>query len=98
MKLLNAGLFRSRPDRGVFMVLLMCLVGCRANVPAAALQFVVTLSPTLTNAPVDGRLFVIITDSAQPEPRLRLGRTASEAPLLALARDVSSFAPGQTSI
>src|SRR5215472_17385169 len=85
-------------ERGVFIIFLVCLVGWRATAPAADLKCAVSLSPTLTSAPVDGRLFVLITDSARPEPRMRLGRTGAEAPLLALAQDVSAFGPGQTSV
>src|SRR5262252_7207428 len=63
----------------------------------AAVQFAVTIPPGRTNPPTDGRLFVILSRAPQPEPRLLLGQTGSDAPL-ALARDATAFAAGQTMV
>jgi hypothetical protein len=45
----------------------------------------------------EGRLFVILARSNDPEPRQALGRTGLDAPE-ALARDPKAFAPGQSAI
>ncbi len=68
-----------------------------AEVPSRepALRFEVVRSESLTNAGPEGRLFVVLSHTNHPEPRLTLGRTGRNAPL-ALAREVSGFAPGDT--
>ena len=45
--------------------------------------------------PTNGRLFVILSATNNPDPRLSLGKTGPEAPLV-LARDVKQFGPGKT--
>jgi hypothetical protein len=57
------------------------------------LRFEVSLQPDLTNGPNQGRLFIILSQSNAPEPRLALGRTGRDAPQ-ALASDVSGLTPG----
>ena len=44
-----------------------------------------------------GRLFVILSSTNDPEPRLMLGQTRPDAPA-ALARDQNSFAPGAVAV
>jgi len=48
---------------------------------------------TTTFGPASGRLFVIISSSNRPEPRLRVGETGMEAAPI-LGRDVKNFGPG----
>jgi len=45
----------------------------------------------------DGRIFVILARTNNPEPRLALGRTGLDAPE-ALARDVEGFAAGAVAV
>jgi hypothetical protein len=61
------------------------------------LQFEVTMAPSVTTTPRDGRLFVILARTNDPEPRLALGRTSLDAPQ-ALARDITAFAPGAVAV
>ncbi|MGH7973211.1 MAG: alpha/beta hydrolase-fold protein [Limisphaerales bacterium] len=58
-------------------------------------HFDVRISPALTNAPATGRLFVILSRSEKPEPRLTLTRTGLNAPF-AFAEDVTNLAAGST--
>ena len=45
----------------------------------------------------DGRLFVILASTNNPDPRLTLGRSGLNAPQ-ALARDLNAFAPGAVAV
>jgi hypothetical protein len=58
-------------------------------------QFAIKIPEASTNAPLDGRIFVILSRVERPEPRLLLGQPGADAPV-ALARDVNAFAVGQT--
>jgi S-formylglutathione hydrolase FrmB len=51
----------------------------------------------LTAEPKEGRLFVVISSTNNPEPRLLLGNAGAEAPV-ALARDVNAFTPGKKAV
>src|SRR5439155_25194690 len=64
---------------------------------ALPLQFDVSLKKDLVAEPQNGRLFVILSHTNNPEPRLTLGRTGPDAPP-ALARDVKGFASGSTAV
>src|SRR5881392_3689390 len=56
-------------------------------------RFEVTL-PVGHKQPVTGRIFVVISNSEDPEPRLQVGSWRSHTELL--GRDVSELQPGQT--
>ncbi|HEY7915152.1 MAG TPA: alpha/beta hydrolase-fold protein [Blastocatellia bacterium] len=58
-----------------------------------ALRFEITMRGGLVDAPQDGRLFVIMSRAARPEPRLLVGETGLDSPPI-VARDVKGFAPG----
>jgi S-formylglutathione hydrolase FrmB len=60
-----------------------------------ALRFVVDASPALLDAPRDGRVFVVVAREAAPEPRLRIGRTGMDQPLV-VARDARLVRGGST--
>ncbi len=60
-------------------------------------HFEVLMAKSLTNSPSDGRLFVVLSQTNHPEPRLMLGRTGTNAPVV-LARDLKGFAPGATAV
>src|ERR1051326_3097668 len=74
-----------------------CLVMVLAVVPAvslrsASLHFEVALKKGLAPAAQTGRLFVLLSSTNEPEPRLVLGRSGPEAPI-AFARDVPALSP-----
>lgn len=60
---------------------------------STSLGFEVTVAPKLSGATQRGRLFVVLSRSATPEPRTTVGDTGMDAPVV-LARDVEGFAPG----
>jgi S-formylglutathione hydrolase FrmB len=60
-------------------------------------QFAVTIKQGLPAPAKDGRLFVILARTNNPEPRFTLGRTGLDAPQV-LARDLQGFAPGAAAI
>lgn len=68
-----------------------------ATLPGAAQDAIcfVSLKPGLLATPKDGRLFVILSVTNEPEPRLALGRPGSKGPQ-AFAMDVRGFASGTT--
>jgi S-formylglutathione hydrolase FrmB len=81
-----------------FLLCLQPLAALAANSPARATnQFAVTIGESLAPTAKDGRLFVILARTNNPEPRLTLGRTGLDAPE-ALARDVNAFAPGALAV
>lgn len=53
------------------------------------------MRPDLTSGPLNGRLFVVVSQTSSPEPRRAMTKYGSGAPGT-LARDVSGFAPGTT--
>jgi hypothetical protein len=65
----------------------------RGNSEPTSLKFEVTISTKLGGEPKDGRLFVVISRTQQPEPRTTIGETDVDTPPV-LARDVKAFAPG----
>lgn len=80
---------------------LVCLASLAAfagnSVGAAQFQFEVVVSNSLTNTARDGRLFVALSRTNDPEPCDTLGRAGLDAPE-ALARDVSGFGPGASAV
>src|SRR5947207_16119 len=74
---------------------LLCVIPSAARLAnaqsAPAPHFEVGPKLGLTSQPKDGRLFVVISSTKNPEPRLLLGKAGAEAPV-ALARDVNAFA------
>lgn len=65
----------------------------QATEQSSPLHFEIRMKQGLLASPMSGRLFVIISQSAQPEPRLQTGEPGFDAPTV-LARDVKGFAPG----
>ncbi len=61
------------------------------------LRFEVTIPKGVKNTPRDGRLFLILSRTNRPEPRLTLGRAGRNAPEV-LARDMSGFGPGAVAV
>ena len=77
-----------------FLLCLAPLAALPASPPnSATWQFEVTINRGLTVTAQDGRLFVVLARTNNPEPRLMLGWTGLDAPQV-LARDLKGFAPG----
>src|SRR5207245_329128 len=87
------------PNQRELFWLILCLFPLNAAPsgarPLSVPRFEVTIKKGLMSESKDGRLFVILTTTNDPEPRLWLGHTGPDAPI-ALARDVIRFAPGIT--
>ncbi|HIG47007.1 MAG TPA: hypothetical protein EYQ20_11475, partial [candidate division Zixibacteria bacterium] len=58
----------------------------------ASLKFELSLSPTVSNTPLTGRMFLIITRSESPEPRLQVARYGPQI----LGVDVEQLTPGKS--
>ncbi len=63
----------------------------------ASLRFEVTLAPGLIAAPRNGRLLIVLSRQATPEPRELIGETGLSAPPV-LGRDVDGFRPGGVAV
>jgi hypothetical protein len=63
----------------------------------AQCRFEVSISSKVAAPAKDGRLFVVLCRTNNPEPRFTLGRTGPDAPEV-LARDVQGFAPGGVAV
>ncbi|HKP85351.1 MAG TPA: alpha/beta hydrolase-fold protein [Blastocatellia bacterium] len=61
------------------------------------LRFEITVAQGLISSPQNGRLFVFLSRTNLPEPRLQAGETGMNAAPV-LARDVNGFAPGVTGV
>ena len=81
-----------------FALVILALIQTPAE-PAAttALRFEITIAKGMISSPQNGRLFVLMNRSSQPEPRLTAGTTGLDAPPV-LARDVNNFAPGVVAV
>jgi hypothetical protein len=81
-----------------FALVILALIQTPAE-PAAttALRFEITIARGMISSPQDGRLFVLMNRSGQPEPRLTAGTTGLDAPPV-FARDVNNFAPGVVAV
>src|SRR5438445_9190601 len=85
-----------RTSLTLVMYLLTALGGLTAPFPAK-LRFEISLNHPKLNTNPTGRLFLILSPTNSPEPRLTLGRTGPDAPQ-ALARDVAQFSTGKSAI
>ncbi|MEJ7809974.1 MAG: alpha/beta hydrolase-fold protein [Gemmatimonadaceae bacterium] len=65
-----------------------------AQAPRQAPRFEVTISPAAHPGPVTGRLVVVVSKNAQPEPRLAV---APQGPAI-FAVDLDQLRPGQTAV
>jgi S-formylglutathione hydrolase FrmB len=79
--------------------LLLCVAAMAANAagPAPNFRFEIAVKPGLISSPQDGRLFVIISRTNSPEPRLAITEAGAGAPI-SLARDVKGLAGGTSAI
>src|SRR5258707_130612 len=90
---------RSKSETGLLRVLtlLFFVTGLTllSAVPSASapIRFEISAEPGLTAGPKDGRLFVILSRTNNPEPRFTLGRHGIGGPL-AFARDLHGLASG----
>lgn len=77
------------------IVLFLCAALLAQTAQATSLRFEVGIADKLVSAPQTGRLFVILGRDENPEPRLLLGRTGPDAPVV-LAGDMTAFTPGMS--
>ncbi len=80
---------------GAGLLLLVSVFTLAENPHAARLRFEVTIAPGLIPSAQSGRLFVVMSQRSQPEPRRSIGQTGLDAPPLC-ARDIKNFSPGVT--
>ena len=81
-----------------FLLWITPLAALPVNSPnPASWQFEVVLNKDLAVPAKDGRLFVILARTNDPEPGLTLGWTGLDAPEV-LARDLKSIAPGAVAV
>jgi Putative esterase len=77
---------------------LVGIQAARADQPAG-LRFELSFPASVQDKPVDGRVFVIITRKADPEPRLQFGKSGGQyasAPFF--GEDVEGLGPGQSAV
>jgi hypothetical protein len=88
-------------NRPLLLGLLLCLAPLVAHpaTPSSAAdwRFEVTVKQGLAASPKDGRLFIILGRTQNPEPRRALGQTGRDAPQV-LARDLNGFGPGAVAV
>ena len=83
-------------------ILPLLVVLCRplaAEERAATLRFELSFPPTVRTEPADGRVFVILTRKAEPEPRLQFGKSGGQyrsTPFF--GEDVDALKPGQRAV
>jgi hypothetical protein len=69
---------------------------CSPSPRPSAFRFEVTLSPDVATAPVDGRLLLVVTREAEPEPRFQGGWGPAAIPLF--GTDVDGLSPGEAAV
>jgi hypothetical protein len=79
--------------RTVFSALLLLTAAPRGAAAAEPLRFEISFAASARGEPADGRVFVIVARSAQPEPRLELRSETRTSPFF--ARNVDGLRPGQ---
>jgi hypothetical protein len=94
------GFTRGKALKNVLMtlVLLFAVVRGCAGAPQAGskLKFEISFLPSAHAEPITGRVFVIISSDAQPEPRLRAGFWGDAPPLY--GADVDQLKPGDAAV
>ena len=92
--MIRSSLRALRAGRSPLTTLLWLLVtASRLLSQEPGLQFTVTSARGILPAPQRGRLFVVISRTADPEPRTTIGSTDIDAPLV-LATDLANFTSG----
>jgi hypothetical protein len=87
-----------RRIRHVALGLLVCLPAA-AEVAPAKLRFELSFPAAIRSEPADGRVYVILTRKAAPEPRLQFGKSGGQyrsTPFF--GEDVDGLQPGQRAI
>src|SRR5262245_59644550 len=71
----------------------------RAEGPPARLRFELSFPASVRPEPVDGRVFVVVTRKATPEPRLQFGKTGGQyASQPFFGENVEGLAPGAAAV
>ena len=82
-----------RPFSRLFFAIIVLVSPLLAQTGSSSPRFEVTL-PAAHKQPVTGRVFVVISNNEDPEPRLQVGSWRSHTELL--GRDLSELQPGQS--
>ena len=88
---------RMSASRACFVWVLVGCAGTAALRAADRISFEVQRAAELNRTSPEGRLFVILSRTNAPEPRMTLGQSGRTAPQ-ALARDVRGFTPGTKAV
>ena len=71
----------------------------RPEAAPAKLRFELSFPPSVRSEPVDGRVFVVVSREAQPEPRLQFGKTGGQyASTPFFGEDVENLRPGDRAV
>lgn len=68
----------------------------QARAATPSLKFEVSFPASIHNKPITGRVYVMISNESDPEPRLQVGSWGSRPPLFGV--DVSQLKPGETAL
>ncbi len=81
----------------IIAVLILCFgIPQSARAADPALKFEMSFPGSVHSAPITGRVYVIISDEQEPEPRLQVGSWGSHAPFF--GADVTQFKPGEAAV
>src|SRR5579862_5121529 len=71
----------------------------RADEPPSGVRFELSFPESARSAPVDGRIYVVLTRKATPEPRLQFGKTGGQyASSPFFGEDVEGLRPGAAAV
>ncbi|TAM82988.1 MAG: hypothetical protein EPN47_06960 [Acidobacteria bacterium] len=88
---------RWTPALILLAMLISCLAACtdvRAATPG--LKFEISFPASVHSKPITGRVYVMLSDDQDPEPRLQVGSWGNHPPFFGV--DVSRLKPGQTTV
>ena len=95
-------LIRTRPSfweiaaTGIAVLLLSTGLAGQAYASTPGLKFEITFPASVHKKPITGRVYVMLSDKADPEPRLQVGSWGSHPPFFGV--DVNRLKPGQPAI
>jgi hypothetical protein len=78
------------------IALIVVLVGSSIGQPRKPLRFEITFPASLHAAPVDGRVLLVISKKADPEPRMQVGEALDTAQMF--GTDAEGWSPGQAAV
>src|SRR5437899_2041124 len=91
--------YSSRPFRKIFLPIILGFVTvsfARAQAEGSILRFEISFPTTVLKSPNTGRLFVVLTQDPQSEPRRQVGSWRDSPPFFAV--DVDHLKPEQPAV